>query len=141
MKNDCYIPSERDCGVVVDIGRYEGNPLLCNLAGYVEITLDGVKREFVPREAADRLAEACETVMPIVAHHARAEHLLDGFRPRRRPADVLIEELSAALKDYRKATGQQTDCGTDAEWAQIARDAPSSEEIRAVAKDLATGQP
>ena len=63
---------------------------------------------FVLRRQADEI-ERLHTLLSECAPHvfsaAEAEHLLDGFRPQRRPMDDLADRLRAALGANVEPTG------------------------------------
>ena len=53
----------------------------------------------------ERLRELMEECAPHVFSAAEAAHLLDGFRPQRRPLDDLADRVRAALGSNVKLTG------------------------------------
>lgn len=49
--------------------------------------------------AHDLLMPLLEKAAPHVYASAGANHMLDGFKPRRRPIDELVEQIKAVISD------------------------------------------
>lgn len=64
-----------------------------------EIQSDGVANAAI-REAGDRLAKLHRMInhaYPIIKAQHGAEHMLDGFRPKKRAIDALLAEFESEL--------------------------------------------